>query len=271
MIAPPALRTPLRAAALVAALTIVTREKALAEDFPVTRLADLPPPTIIELQSGSHHVQGIVVNEDESELWLTSVRKAGQSAHIQRYEIPSGRLAAEREIQDGDRYHPGGICEDGDTIWIPVAEYRPLSTSWIERRDKRTLELVSRFEVADHIGCVALNGDVLIGGNWDSRVLWFWTREGTETKRLDNPTENHHQDLKFRDGMIIASGKLPLGVGAVDWLEPDTLAVRRRVTGGRTDRGVNFMNEGMDLRGTRLFLLPEDGPSRLFVFELEAE
>lgn len=268
---------PIRTLAACAVLALAIPRFAAAGDFPVTRLADLPPPQVIELDAVSHHVQGIVVSTTDDELHLTSVRKADKSGHIQRFELSTGRLLGAREIQDGERYHPGGICADGGTIWIPVAEYRPHSTSVIERRDSRTLELVSRFEVSDHIGCITINGDTLIGGNWDSRIIRFWTRDGRELASKENPSPNRHQDLKFRDGMIIASGRLSraagpdAGLGAVDWLDPDTLSVRRRITGGDTDRGVNFMNEGMDLHGSRLWLLPEDGRSRLFVFDLEAE
>ena len=42
----------------------------------------------------------------------------------------------------------------------------------------------------------------------------------------------------------------------------------RRVRAGKTDRGVSLTNEGMTFRGGKLYLLPEDDPSRLFVFDL---
>ena len=56
--------------------------------------------------------------------------------------------------------------------------------------------------------------------------------------------------------------------GAIDWLDPATLTLARRITAGRTGRGVLYTNEGMAIRGGKLYLLPEDGPSRLFVYRL---
>ena len=68
----------------------------------------------------------------------------------------------------------------------------------------------------------------------------------------------------------MASGNLSRDLGAIDWIDLDRLRLLRRVTAGKTDRGVRYTNEGMAVRGDRLYLLPEDGPSRLFVFDLEA-
>jgi len=40
----------------------------------------------------------------------------------------------------------------------------------------------------------------------------------------------------------------------------------RRIATPRTDRQVSYSREGMAIRGAQLLLLPEDDPSRLFVF-----
>jgi len=42
----------------------------------------------------------------------------------------------------------------------------------------------------------------------------------------------------------------------------------RRVPLGNTDRGEPLSREGMTVFENRLWLLPEDGDSRLFVFEI---
>jgi len=42
----------------------------------------------------------------------------------------------------------------------------------------------------------------------------------------------------------------------------------KRVRMGNTDRGVPFTREGMAIRNGELVLLPEDGPSRLFFFNM---
>ena len=54
--------------------------------------------------------------------------------------------------------------------------------------------------------------------------------------------------------------------GAIEWWDPKSWKMVRRITVGMTDRGKPFTHEGMAWRGGRLYLLPEDAPSRLFVF-----
>ena len=48
------------------------------------------------------------------------------------------------------------------------------------------------------------------------------------------------------------------GHGAVDWMDPETLTVLKRVHVETTDRGVVYTNEGMTVRGGTMYLLPED-------------
>jgi hypothetical protein len=74
--------------------------------------------------------------------------------------------------------------------------------------------------------------------------------------------------MKYRDGWLIASGVLNQGQGAIEWLDPQSLKIAARILCARTDRGVVYTNEGMDVLGGFLYLLPEDSPSRLFVFAL---
>ena len=153
---------------------------------------------------------------------------------------------------------------------MPVAEYRRDSSSVVQKRNVRTLELEYKFDVADHIGCIAAAPGVLIGANWDSRDFYVWDRTGRLLRKLANPTTNGYQDIKFVDGSLVASGLLPGRKGAIDWLEYPSLRLIRRVTVGQTSRGVPYTSEGMALRGDRLFLLPEDSPSRLFEFSFRA-
>jgi hypothetical protein len=173
------------------------------------------------------------------------------------------------ELQRGDVYHPGGIDADDESIWIPVAEYRAHSRSVIERRNQKTLALMSEFAVPDHIGCVAAAEGRLWGGNWDARILYEWRYDGTSVRKSQNPTGTSYQDLKWVQGDLVGGGLRGGGEGAVDWLDPESLALRRRLTAGKTDRGVTYTHEGMAIHQNRLYLLPEDGPeSRLFVFRL---
>jgi hypothetical protein len=220
----------------------------------------------ITLQGPLHHVQGIDV--EDGVLWVSSVERATRKGYLFRIDRRSGKILASVEVQDGERFHPGGIALDGDDLWVPIAEYKKLSSAWIERRDKRTLALRSRFAVEDHIGCVAAAGGRVYGGNWDSLQIYTWTRDGQLERVRDNPSGTRYQDLKSRGGMLVGGGLREKGSGAIDWLHEDTLALERRIPVATTDRGVVYTNEGMTIVGERLYLLPEDDPSRLFVFRV---
>ena len=215
-----------------------------------------------------HHVQGIDVEGDT--LWVSSVDRNSSRGLLSRVGLPAGRIELQVQVEDGPRFHPGGIALDGDYIWVPAAEYHRGGTSVIQKRDKRTLSLVSSFEVGDHIGCVAVGRDQIAGGNWDSAELYFWTRSGELLRKVTNRHGNRYQDLKWIGTELVASGILADSGprGAIDWLDPESLRLVRRVRAGKTDRGVSLTNEGMTFRGGKLYLLPEDDPSRLFVFDL---
>jgi hypothetical protein len=73
--------------------------------------------------------------------------------------------------------------------------------------------------------------------------------------------------MKTESGYLVGGGLRP-GEGSIDWLDPMDLRLLRRSRVGKTDRGVMMTHEGMAIAGDRLYLLPEDGPSRLFVFPL---
>jgi len=107
-----------------------------------------------------------------------------------------------------------------------------------------------------------------VGGNWDS-VFYVWDKKGKLLRKVENSAGNGYQDLKFADGKLVGGGLLPGKAGAVDWLEWPSLRLLKRMPAGKTDRGLPFTNEGMSARGDRVFLLPEDGPSRLFEFRVE--
>ena len=62
--------------------------------------------------------------------------------YLQEFAVADGRLERSIEVQDGDRFHPGGIAADANSIWIPVAEYRAKKHGGrFQRRNKRTLAL----------------------------------------------------------------------------------------------------------------------------------
>jgi len=221
---------------------------------------------VLLIEPPSHHVQGIDI--EDGILWVTSVERATREGFLTRYDLASGRRLASAKVHDGERFHPGGIQIDGDVVWVPVAEYRRASSTWIQQRDKVTLALVAQFEVADHIGCVAAGNGVVWGGNWDSTHLYRWRQDGTLIDKRVNPTGTKYQDIKILDGHLVASGLGGPDKGTIDWVDPATLDLTKRIVTGVTDRGVPYTNEGMTVRGGSLYLLPEDDHSRLFRYRL---
>ncbi len=227
----------------------------------------MTPTQTIPLDGPLHHVQGIDLERET--LWVSSVDKERRTGHLFSIALPSGKIQQQTEVQDGPRYHPGGLSVDGEDLWLPVAEYRRASTTQIQRRDKRTLRLLQSFQVADHIGCIAAAPNKLYGGNWDSLDIYEWSKKGAASNKRTNTTGTRYQDMKFAANRLIASGLRSKTQGAVDFLDPQSLDLRRRIELATTDRGVVFTNEGMTIKGNTLYLLPEDDPSRLFLFKLD--
>jgi hypothetical protein len=230
----------------------------------------LPRMGVVTFSEKLEHVQGIDV--DGTHIWVSSVDREARKGWLRRFDLRTGVLRNKVEVTDGERYHPGGIALDGAAIWVPVAEYKSSSSTTMQRRDKGSLQLLSSFTVADHIGCVASFRKELVGGNWDSLVLYRWTPDGRELGQAANRTGVAFQDVKPFDGKrLIGGGIRGKKTGEVVVFDPQTGDAQRAWPAGRTDRGVHFTNEGLAIRGGRLYLLPEDGDSRLFVFRFAAK
>ncbi len=222
------------------------------------------------------HVQGLAL--DPGHVWITSVDHAGHRAFLHVFERASGRFLRRIELTDGARYHPGGISLSGGSLWVPVAELRPDSSAVLMEIDVRTLKVRRRIAVADHIGCVAANGSRLVAGNWDSRMLYeFDLARGSQPVRVvKNPSATHFQDMKFAGGQLVAGGNIGWLEGTLDWIDPATMRVTRSLKAGTIGAVRPFGNggpitgEGMAIEGRDLYVLPEDGPSRVFHFRLDA-
>ena len=236
------------------------QENETLDSFPLLRT--------ITLQADTHHVQG--VERFGGSVYVTCVERARRKGHLYEFSYPSGALARHVETGDGVRYHPGGISIYGGSLWAPVSEYRPGSSTVIQRRRLPALELESEFVVQDSIGCLAAGADALAGGNWNSRQIYIWDHAGRLKNKADNPNGSAYQDLKFVAGRLVGGGLLATGDGAIDWMEFPSLRLLRRIKAGRTSRNVAYTHEGMAIYGPELLLLPEDAPSRLFVYRLHA-
>ena len=117
-----------------------------------------------------------------------------------------GRLLQDIVISDGDRYHPGGLDFDGESLWLPVAEYRPDSSADIYRIDPTTYDVTKVFTVSDHIGGVVRDQETghLVGQSWGSRRFYDWTVGGRQKGFALN--ENHFLD--YQDCEYVASRKM---------------------------------------------------------------
>lgn len=222
----------------------------------------------LNLDGKLYHVQGLGL--DNHHFWVTSVDTANHKGYLHQFNRSTGKFERQLDLTDGLRYHPGGFSIDGNSIWVPVAEYKPNSSALLVEIDKRTLAVKRKLIVSDHVGCVAINGDTLIAGNWGSRRFYVLNFQGKQLQALDNPEANQYQDIKFAGGVLVASGVFNHSSGAVDWLAWPSLKLVHRLPFGLTDRGLPYTAEGMAIQGNNLYLLPENGPSRVFHWLVES-
>lgn len=216
-----------------------------------------------------YHVQGVALDPDS--IWVTSVDAANRKGYLHKFNRKTFKLEKSIDVTDGPRFHPGGLSVEGGRIWIPVSEYTPHSSTVLEELDKRTLTVMRQIAVADSLGCVAISKTEIIAGNWDSRQLYVFDKDGKQIRIVDNPEPNKYQDMKFVDSRLVASGVITKTSGAVDWLEWPSLKLVRRLHAGTNDRGVLLTREAMATENNNLYLVPEDGPTRLFHFVLNQQ
>jgi hypothetical protein len=228
----------------------------------------------LELAGELFHVQGLEL--DSRRIWVTSVDQTNRKGYIHEFDRRTGKLRRRLELTDGSKYHPGGISISGRSIWVPVAELKPKSTAVLVEIDTETLRVRRKIPVADHLGCVAASGSSLVAGNWDSELLYiFDLNDDARTRIVPNPSPTRYQDMKFVDGQLVAGGSLTLWSGAVDWIDWPSMKLRRTLRAGAIGpirplgRGGPYTGEGMAIDGRDLYVVPEDGPSRLFHFRLE--
>lgn len=220
----------------------------------------------VPLAADTFHVQGLEAGP--AQYWVTSVDTSGHRGLLMLFDANNGQLIRSADVQDGIRYHAGGLSADGGSLWIPVAEYRKQSTSVIQKREKNTLQLQYSFPVKDHIGAIAVVPEGIVGANWDARTFYLWDRNGKELRVVPNPSSVAIQDMKFDAGHLIGGGTRTEKAGVVIWFEWPSLKVIREMNVDKTDRGYPYTREGFAIRGEKVWFLPEDNNSRVFLFEL---
>lgn len=208
-----------------------------------------------------------------------------------------GQLLDSLRLDEGTMYHPGGIDFDGSFIWVPVAEYRPDSRSVVYRVDPVTLESVRVFAYPDHIGGIVHNVDAgtLHGVSWGSRRYYRWTLDDQlevidgdtppESLRVTNPSHYiDYQDCQHTGhryaicaglaGYYQPHNETYFGIGGLDLIDLETSRpVHQAPFPFWTERGQPLTQNPvvLELDGTtlRLYAMPEDNTSRLFIYETE--
>lgn len=228
----------------------------------------------LNLEGELFHVQGLEL--DSRRIWVTSVDPQNRKGYIHEFDRRTGKFLRRLELTDGARYHPGGISISGGSIWVPVAELKPKSSAVLVEVDADSLRIRRKIYVADHLGCVAASGRTLVAGNWDSELLYiFDLSHHARVRTVPNPSPTRYQDMKFVDGQLVAGGSLTLWSGAVDWIAWPSMKLRGTLRAGAVGpvrpwgRGGPYTGEGMAIEGRELYVVPEDGPSRLFHFRLD--
>jgi len=141
---------------------------------------------------------------------------------------PAGNLVADIELGEGHMYHPGGIDYDGRWLWVPVAEYRPNSSSIVYRVDPNTFAVAEVFRVRDHIGGVVRDrADGHIHGvSWASRTQYEWTAGGRQLVREPNPSHFiDYQDCDYHAYRKLVCGGIAGLVGPGGTFELGGLAL----------------------------------------------
>ena len=247
---------------LLLGLTAAAAQREISEPIQNAQLVDTLP-----LNGEMFHVQG--VDLDSRHIWITSVDLTNHKGYLHEFDRHSGALLRRLELTDGPRYHPGGLSLHGGSIWVAVAEMSPNSSATLEEIDTDSFRIRRKIHVADHLGCVAVSDTMLVAGNWDSRLLYsFDPRSGKQLRVVPNPFATRYQDIKFVGGQLVASGVVTPFSGTIDWIDWPSMKLVRTERTGVTDRARAYTGEGMTLKGRDLFLVPEDGPSRLFHFRL---
>ena len=203
----------------------------LANDFnQVTRSTAWNQVDNLHLDFQTYHTEGLAITDKH--IFLSAVQIIEPT---QKYPSPvngydrtpgkgvghlfvmdrQGRLQKDLTLGEGYMYHPGGIDYDGENVWVPVAEYRPNSSSIIYKVNATNLKVSEQFRVQDHIGGIvkdATTGD-LVGNTWGSRKFYDWTPTGQERRSWLNPSHFiDYQDCQYVDtAKAICSGVANLG------------------------------------------------------------
>lgn len=290
-------------AALVISFTVLATDAFAAEEMVVLPSSNLEPAGVVELPFYTYHVQGLAVTDDY--YFLSAVDEANEKGWLWKINRATLEVAEEIDLSTTKEgvpiIHPGGINYDGKFLWVPVAGYTREGPSIIYKINPDTMEILNTFTFDDHIGGIASNGtDRLYLANWDTVHLYVCDMEGNTIKTFVNPCLVQkmgyccaYQDLDYdaANGLLIGSGdtRKPYAepeaylfdypyfhgysdeFGMVDWIDPETGKVVKRLEIGFTGCGCSrtrLGREGFAYYKGKMYFAPEDGCTRIYMFNL---
>ncbi len=231
----------------------------------------------------THHVQGLAM--DAKRVYVSSVERATQLGWLFVFDRGSLAIESTHRIALASQYHPGGLQLRDGRLYLPLAEYRPLSSSSLltvdlsplddPNKSHRRVAIRSWQSIDDHIGGVAVDQDGrMFVANWDAKVIRTVAASGQIEREFPNPTGVAYQEMEWHDGFLWCAGNIKekeMSQSVVDLIDPANGAWKKRyrLSGHRPDGSNDFAHEGFTKEGNQLWLLPEDGPkSTLYRFEL---
>jgi hypothetical protein len=207
-----------------------------------------------------HHVQGLYMTDEH--IFFTSVDKYSAKGWLHKFDRRTMKLVASRNLAKGLYVHPSGFDYGGGAFWIAMAVYKRETASRIFEVDPETLKARIRFEVEDHIGLVARDGDIVIGANWNAELFYFWEEDGNLLHKRVSPTGVGYQDCKADRGFLVC-----VSGNKLDVIDLKEWRLIKRMEIGDSQAGNAMGREGVALRGGRVYFLPDDGmDARVYEF-----
>lgn len=202
---------------------------------------------------------------------------------------PEGRLLRNWELGEYDVYHPSGLTFDGESVWVPTAEYRPESNAIMYRIDPATGEVTEEFRYPDHLGGVSRDPSSgrLFGITWGGRRILELTGDGELLREV--PVRSHYVDfqdcVEMEEGLASWTGvaEYPdssggvFSLGGIALIDMATGDIKHEVPVtalSPAGRVVTFNATHLEVEGDRLrmYAIPDDGsrPGESSLLILEA-
>ncbi len=264
----------------------------------------------IPLQFDSFHPQGMTRVGDH--FYLSTVeliespvavedqqfdRSAGAGrAHLFKFDL-EGVLLDQIQLGEGSLYHPGGIDFDGESIWIPVAEYRPNSKSIVYRVDPDSMLAEEVLRLDDHLGAVVYDseGSRLHAVSWGSADFYSWdyyAMEDGDASIMISPLKVRRSGsrIEYQDCQFVGSARMicsgigntsidnthTLTIGGIELIDMENHVIDHKLSVFETTASGEFMVRNPSYlefteNGSNLFyFVPEDNSSSLYIYEVTA-